>query len=643
MADNISVPINIEDPVILRRFLNELVGKYNSTSNKSILKEALGLTDTQLNNFNDAVTLSFLEAIKNNIVLQNTIKQLVKESIVEQVLITNKDVAKVSQEFGAFYLQAIAAAWYGLTVKAGNVISGFTIGSIDTDTTTPGTEGSFLAFNADQISFAKAMEDISDPAELAYLIANNLPYGTMYNSSTNEIIPAFFINWDGSKYDIYFNGIVNFTRVDANGQPLSSVIDTINTSLAEAATSITTLEETNDGVVNSFYQPTPPTAGMSYGDWWVDTDNTPIKAYRYEDTDGKNVNTLDWRDSSNSIIGKAYIQAVGAQATADGKITTFYGDISGMVSSLGNDGDIYVVKTTKTQYIKAAGSWVYIDPATAINGNTTTINGGKITTGSITATQIGTNTIIAYSANIADGVIINAHIANGSIDNAKIANGSIDNAKIANGSIDNAKIADLAVDSAKVTDLQSSVYIPGSIGWSIKKDGNAEFNNAVFRGTIAAASIVTGNLTVTGTWDLAQIPNISVISYDGVPSLSLSIPAAPTLPGSPRVFHDTVGRTFYAWWPVDIKIILSVNYTMTAGNFDYRFRVVIGSTTLYTENRKLSLYNTGYGSLEGSFVYAPGSNFSGDFQVYLEFLNNAALAGTLTHTSGYAIARQIVR
>ena len=86
MADNISVPINIEDPVILRRFLNELVGKYNSTSNRSLLKEVLGLTDTQLNNFNDAVTLSFLDAIKNNTILQNTIKQLVKETVVTNLV-----------------------------------------------------------------------------------------------------------------------------------------------------------------------------------------------------------------------------------------------------------------------------------------------------------------------------------------------------------------------------------------------------------------------------------------------------------------------------------------------------------------------------------------------------------------------------
>lgn len=104
-----------------------------------------------------------------------------------------------------------------------------------------------------------------------------------------------------------------------------SVRDTKNDStLATALADISTLEETNDGIVNSFYQTSAPVSGITYGDWWVDTDANPLKAYRYEDIDGKNVGTLSWVDNSDGIIGKAYIGAVNAQSTADGKIVTFF-------------------------------------------------------------------------------------------------------------------------------------------------------------------------------------------------------------------------------------------------------------------------------------------------------------------------------
>ncbi len=55
----------------------------------------------------------------------------------------------------------------------------------------------------------------------------------------------------------------------------------------------------------------------------------------------------------------------------------------------------------------------------------------------------------------------------------------INQAVIKDGTISNAKIAD---------EIRSLDYSSGNTGWRITKSGNAEFNNAVFRGTLAGAS-----------------------------------------------------------------------------------------------------------------------------------------------------------
>ena len=162
-------------------------------------------------------------------------------------------------------------------------------------------------------------------------------------------------------------------RADANGQ-WASVRDTTNdTELATVLAGLQSLEETNDGVVNSFYQTSAPTTGMSYGDWWIDTDSSPLVAYRYEDVNGKNVGVMSWRNNSTHILGKAYIGAVGAQSTADGKIKTFYQ--AGIPTSEGL-GDLWIDTDDNNKTYRAAikganevkaGEWVRVTDESALD------------------------------------------------------------------------------------------------------------------------------------------------------------------------------------------------------------------------------------------------------------------------------------
>ena len=173
---------------------------------------------------------------------------------------------------------------------------------------------------------------------------------------------------------------VNITNYDYTKNGWSKVFtdDNYTTKLSAPLASIATLEETNDGVVNSFFQTTAPISGHSYGDWWVDTDSSPLVAYRYEDANGKSVGSLQWKDNSNSIIGKAYIGAVGAQATADGKIKTFY---QNSIPTSDGVGDLWIDTDDNNKTYRASikganeikvGEWEQITDESALDSFITT-------------------------------------------------------------------------------------------------------------------------------------------------------------------------------------------------------------------------------------------------------------------------------
>lgn len=382
MESKIQVPNNIEDKTVLKRFLTQLVVGINSnplfSGNVAAQNQAL------VNILQTNPNVDFLNVVSKLNELRTDILTYVEENVETIILQQQEDIAVIAEQFGTFYEQALAASWYGLSVKAGGAVAGLEVGSLDPDVTTPGDENSYFRVIADNFIVGRAYEDLTQE-EKDYLATNNLPsFGTVYNEDKTPV-PALIITWDSvnNTYKHYFNGIVNFVNVETNTGTLDEVLAVQTSKLAK-------LEETDDGVVHSFYQTSAPSTSVSsYGDWWVDTDSNPLKAYRYEDINGKNVGALAWRDNSTSIIGKAYISAVGAQVTADGKISTFYSTNTPSNPSL---GDLWVHSTTNITRRWSGSAWDVIDTATAINNGSTTINGGKITTNSITTNQLQMNT-----------------------------------------------------------------------------------------------------------------------------------------------------------------------------------------------------------------------------------------------------------
>ena len=121
----------------------------------------------------------------------------------------------------------------------------------------------------------------------------------------------------------------------------------------------------------------------------------------------------------------------------------------------------------------------------------TTIDGGNITAGTITAAKLTITPIVAGGA-AAD---VNANTT--TITGGKITTGTLDADAIKTSTL-NAKTITLGTTGGDSI-IKSGNYSAGSAGWQIKANGDAEFNNVTVRGTIATSTINASNtLTVTG-------------------------------------------------------------------------------------------------------------------------------------------------
>lgn len=462
----ISVPTNVDDSTTLKRFLTDLVAKLNTNplvtypitygvNNPTVPTAVLNILGAYTSNLLDA-------AVKTNAITEEA-KTYITNTLTTQVLANEENLAVIAQQFGAFKDLTTAAAWYGLTVKSGELISGFTVSGVDTDTTTPGTAGSTFAISADNFSVAKAISDITNPSELAYVQAHNLPYGTMYDTNTSKIIPAFLIQWNGASYDIIFNGKVSFTNTTGNldtSRIINSAGWTDNTVANTAITNAATAQTT------------------------ANTASTNATAALSQLTNIASDNILSPVEKSAVVSDKAVIDAeqtgIDAQATAYGittekttydnavsALTTYLGTLTAPVAWNVTTGDTTIVGDTfRTKFtdVYAARQTLLnaiytkakaladaaqsaadaklpsnADLAALINANTTTIDGGKITALSILAAAIAANTITGNK--LAANTITANNIAALTITANELAANAVTAAKVAANAITADKIS----------------------------------------------------------------------------------------------------------------------------------------------------------------------------------------------------------
>lgn len=120
------------------------------------------------------------------------------------------------------------------------------------------------------------------------------------------------------------------------------------TGIAGALAAAADAKATADGKIDTFFQNETPLSG-SEGDIWFDT-NDGNKQYVFSNG--------GWVVAQDTEIGDAILAAAGAQATADGKIETFYQDNQPTAKA---PGDLWVDTDDKNKLYRWSGSaWVDI-------------------------------------------------------------------------------------------------------------------------------------------------------------------------------------------------------------------------------------------------------------------------------------------
>jgi len=212
--------------------------------------------------------------------------------------------------------------------------------------------------------------------------------------------------------------------------------------------------------------------------------------------------------ANDGVIGNAAITnalianlAVGSAQIADASITS--AKIANLAVGTAAIADAAII-SAKIADLAVGTAAIGTAAITAAKIDNLAVGNAAIANGAITNAKIGNLAVDA--AKIADATIVTGKIADATITTAKIQDASISTAKIQAAAITNAligtaaigtaNISDAAITNAKINDsIQSSDFSTGTAGWRIQKSGDAELNNATFRGTLNIKSAASGART----------------------------------------------------------------------------------------------------------------------------------------------------
>jgi len=285
-------------------------------------------------------------------------------------------------------------------------------------------------------------------------------------------------------------------------------------------------------------------------------------------------------------------------------------DIIEPVSSLPAAGDFtgqQVFLTTNGKLYRWTGSaWVLTIAASDAGDLTGQITGTQISDNAITAPKISANTITGNKivANTITGGLLStsgiitsaAQINDGLIENAKIANAAITTAKISDGQVTNAKIGNT---------IQSTNYSAGSSGWSINKNGSAEFNGVVLSRQLMVDS---------GTFTASAFTCNANSSFDIDKTYNLEATNVPISAWS--------GTNFTYLATAGLSSVAAFGTTSQIPNIYWGVRTVVLPLTRWSGNQTLRLrfeiwgkYLTGMGNASDT-SYPPSGNFNINWKIY---------------------------
>jgi len=238
--------------------------------------------------------------------------------------------------------------------------------------------------------------------------------------------------------------------------------------IADALAAAAGAQETADGEIVGYYQDAEPGAGMTFGDIWIDTDGaTPPDStciYRYEDVDGGSEGVLAWRAAPTNAIGLVFLSAWGAQATADGKIVTFYQD---EIPTSEGIGDLWIDTNDENKLYRAAiagadeikvGEWeIARDELIEANAASIVVNADNI---ALNVTDIS---VIDGRVTTAEGsIIVNADNIALNVTDISVIDGRVTTAEgsiIVNADNIALNVTDISVIDGRVTTAEGSIIV----------------------------------------------------------------------------------------------------------------------------------------------------------------------------------------
>lgn len=243
-------------------------------------------------------------------------------------------------------------------------------------------------------------------------------------------------------------------------------------------------------------------AGMAPGSLFLDAVGFSTTRYYWV----RFVNALDEKGPYNGISGTSATTAVDVDyllGVLEGEITEsqLYTDLSTKIN--GSADGVSYLATQNGIRVQASSDGKTVIGGFGVMGSVDAEKGPTIDFGvlansfyiaapaTVTGVESAIPFIVQTTATTINGVEVpigvymrDAFIQNGTITNAKIANLAVDDAKIASLSVAKLKAGAIGVSEY----IESTGYVAGSAGWRIDGNGNAEFSNAVVRGTVYATN-----------------------------------------------------------------------------------------------------------------------------------------------------------
>jgi hypothetical protein len=304
------------------------------------------------------------------------------------------------------------------------------------------------------------------------IVANSGKIHSVNKSGYSDTDAGFFLGWDGSNHAVNIGNASNFLKWNGTSLEVSGTLNVtsgqISTALgytptddtaADAAQATADSKLASSDVTQSFIEGKITDADSFRSDIAAYASSNPSGFTTFAATDVQNaitnnVTTIDGSKITTGTLNAANVNVINLNASniSSGTVSTARLNVSEIIST----GSIIVSGSNVSSLTNDSGFTTFgaTDVQNAITNNVTTIDGGKITTGTVAAARIDVSGIIS-----AGGIIVSGDNITSLTNNAGFTD---DTAADAAQATADSKVAPLEVNT-NVTSIEGGVITTGVI------------------------------------------------------------------------------------------------------------------------------------------------------------------------------------